>query len=443
MQLDNGVHLLLDEHPGAETMTFAIGVKSGSLQDPAGKEGGAHLIEHMFFKGSKQRTAEQINVELDAMGGAGNATTGLKDIRFFTTVPNSEAKNAVDLFTDIFTHPNSTQKALRQEKSIVQQELRERGTRDAAFEMESQRLLMGDQPLSSWSGGTTKAVEAMKPEDIRNYVKNYFTGKNTVVLLSGDPSTFDLETVKQRLGSIKPGEAVNNDGLFQGYRTGALAEVVPDETQPQVTLSMIMPGVAKTEPDAAAADVLGMVMGAGFTGKFNHRLREQDNITYGAGGSHNSDRDYGVFEFRTDVAPENLSRAVSAMAEEATKAAKSLTDEEIDRAKRQARNQLIMAKARPGVTGMGALSQVLAGDSVESMDERIQKLDAVTPDQVRAVAGKLFDLKNTKWALLGPVTDTSGVQQGLDDAKTGVKLSNVAFDAARYEDAVNTATEPS
>ena len=436
LKLDNGTTVLLDAIPGAEVVDIALAVKAGSLQDFPGKAGGAHLIEHMFFGGTPTRPGPQINKEMDSQGGQGNASTTLSNITFTTSVPNAEASNALSLFTDIFTHPNSDPAELAKEKSIVEQELQEGLSRGAEAYYENDRLLLGDQPLSSDVGGTVRTVRAIEPADITAYSDKYFTGKNTVVVLSGDPSTFDVDLLKKTIGKLPAGTAVDNSKLFQGFRKGALVEVVPDETTQQTSLSITFPGVKKSDPLRPAAQVLGTLMGGGLSSRLNNRLRERDQITYGINASNSSGAEYGAFEIGTSLSNKNLRFGMTEIIDELRDAITDISDTEVERARRQTMNQLTMQGAKPGVAISSAISTALTGRPATTARELREAVSKVTTEQVRAAAKQVFDFNEMKVLAHGNLTDSAPIHQGLADAKVGVKLIDVPFDEQRYIDKV-------
>jgi predicted Zn-dependent peptidase len=432
--LPNGVRILLHPRTGAKALTFAIQVGAGSLEDRPGKEGVAHLIEHMFFEGGGGLSPRQINEELDAQGGAGNAFTDQASITFLTQAPTREARNAMRLYTTIFTHPSSDPVRLAKEKRIVEGELRnDFGDRFDQADLETGRLLLGDQPLSSDPGGTVAAVRTATPADIRSYIERYFTGANTTVLLDGDPRHFDLRLLRRTLGRLPPGGHVDQANLFQGFRPGALSEVVSDRSESQAHLDVQFPGLPYDDPLAPAAQVAGIVIGGGSSSRLNERLREHLGLTYDVSAQAESFPEYGDFDIATDVDPRNLARATGEIFKVLRGARRSIAPAEVARAKRQAINQILLNSDDPKFVTELALDALTEGRPIQTPESLIRRFRAVTRAQVHAAAQRITDFGQAKLLVHGPVRDDRPLRAGLRAAGLQPALGRVAFDPSFYE----------
>ena len=432
--LPNGVRILLHPRPGAKALTFAIQVGAGSLEDRAGKQGVAHLIEHMFFEGGGGLTPRQINEELDAQGGAGNAFTDQTSITFLTQAPTREARNAIRLYTTIFRHPSSNGLRLEKEKRIVEGELRnDFGDRFDQADLERPRLLLGDQPLAADPGGTLAAVHSARPQDIRSFVAQYFTGPNTTVLIDGDPRHFALGLVRRALGGLPAGGKIDQANLFAGFRPGALSEVVSDPSESQAHIDIQFPGLPYDDPLAPAADVASIILGGGSSSRLSERLREHLGLTYGITADAELFPEYGDLDIATDVDPRNLRLAIREIFKVLRAARGSLTRAEVDRSKRQAVNQVLLNSDDPQFVTELALDALTEGRPIQTPESLIRRYQRVTRAQVLAALPKITDFSQVKLIVHGPVKDDSAVRAGLRAAGLRLDLQRVPFDPSFYE----------
>ena len=432
----NGARVLVEARPGAQTADIAIGIRAGSAHDPQGKEGVTSLLSSVMLEGTPTRTGAAIRREIAAQGGATKVEPLKTQVLLSGSVAAEEVGSALELYADVFTHPNTGVEAVDKQRTLAEQGLKGASTFAEYAKKEFPRLMFGDQPLARPVSGTIESLRAVQPSDINGFVKDKLVGSNIVVSYSGDPAALDMEKLRSTIGALPQGTPADDSALFTGHREGALVEVVSDPDQKQVSLSIGFPGLKQDDARSAAAQVGASVMGGGFGSKLWGRLREKEQVSYGVNAYHSARPLYGMGVISGAVNPQHLKRAFSAIADELQQAAGTgITDADVEMARRREISSLLLDAAEPGYAASDAAQSALAGQKVKTVEQKVAEIQAVTADQARAAVKELFDLSKVKILAHGPIDSAAEIQAGLDEAKAGVTLTNVAFDKSRYESA--------
>ncbi len=166
--LDNGVRMIVAERPGAHSVKVQLGIGAGSLQDPQGKLGLAHLLEHLAFEGSPTRSAAQQQATRRQMGENWNAYTDRDSVVFYGVAPNADAKRAASLLVDMFKNPNTSARRVEQERAAVINEMSFRGgaLADEGWNI-ADRLMFGTRPETNNIIGTKSSVNAITARDLK------------------------------------------------------------------------------------------------------------------------------------------------------------------------------------------------------------------------------------------------------------------------------------
>lgn len=279
--LPNGVRLIIAERPGAASTSFQLGVGSGSLQDPAGKLGLAHMLEHLAFEGSPTRTAPVQEAARAAFGGDWNAYTTQDRIVFTGSVPARDAKAGAALLTDMFANPATSGKRVPQERAAVQNEMTYHGgaLKDEAYDI-AQRLMFGDTPGTNNVIGTRASTSAITTKDLKEYHARHFVGRNTVALVDGDPRHLALDVLRRELGKLPSGERVDNTAVRADPVPGRALQIINDPSSSTVALDVLVPIPAHVA-GLVDAPTRSLVTSA-ISSRLNDRLRRNGHMTYGA-----------------------------------------------------------------------------------------------------------------------------------------------------------------
>jgi predicted Zn-dependent peptidase len=455
--LPNGVRMVIADRPGASSVKLQLGVGAGSNQDPTGKLGMAHLIEHLSFEGSPTRSAAEQEKLRIGMGNNWNAYTDTNSIVFYGIVPNKDAKTAASLITDMFKHPAQTGKRVPQELAAVKNEMIF-GDGSIAGDLWNvqQRLVYGDTPQTNNVIGTRKTVDKITTKDMRTFHDAYFTGRNTVALVEGDARHLPLDVLRKELGSLEPGARVGHEDETVDFVPGKAIQVVKDPAHGAVDLSLTIP------VDEATFNSLdptrGRLVTLAMSNELNNKLRRFDHLTYGASAQLQPSADIAGKGAMLVLQASVASSVVKQAAEDLVKIARDSRDGfgavALRRDKQQYAANVRMAEpdmTRVGVSdaaeGVFQTALTDAGISADAppaprseraqkaaFEKKIRSVGATTQAQFAKTASQLVNLDNVKVLAYGDVDATelrAGLKAGgLDLA--GVKSNPV--DLSTYKD---------
>ncbi|MCW2956558.1 MAG: putative zinc protease [Thermoleophilia bacterium] len=276
--LPNGVRLIVADRPGAPAARLQVGIGAGSLQDPPGKDGLAHLLEHVAFMDSTTGSPAAREDARVRMGDDWNAYTNNREMVFHGVVPNSDAKQAARLLLNGFTKPEFGSAIVTREKAAVDNEMivYSGEVSDNGVSIAS-RLLFGEHPVANPPIGTRKTVGTIEPRDLKAYHQQYFTGRNTVAFLEGDAKHLPLDTFRRELGKLPPGSRVDNNVAAAPVVPGPALQVVNDPSVRNVSLQLMLPIPAAAGAVVKLPDIVLTALNDKLFG-----LRTKGNLTYGA-----------------------------------------------------------------------------------------------------------------------------------------------------------------
>ncbi|MCW2973000.1 MAG: pepR [Thermoleophilia bacterium] len=277
--LPNGVRIVIAERPGATQTKLQVGMGAGSLQDPEGKLGLAHLSEHLAFEGSPTRTATEQERARIGWGNDWNAYTDRDSVIYYGVVPTNDATAAAELISDMYINPKYATHSVKQERAAVENEMTYYdGSLGGQVDDIATRLIYGDTPATNNVIGTRGSVDAITTKDLRAFHDRYAVGRNTVVLVEGDPAKLPLDVLRKQFGALPAGSRVDNNGEKATAIPGTAIQVINEPDQGTVNLDVLIPIPADVvdglkTPLALIKTSLGNLL--------NDKVRRTDHLSYG------------------------------------------------------------------------------------------------------------------------------------------------------------------
>jgi len=181
--LENGLRVISEHIPGAHSTSIGIWVGAGSRHEPSRLGGIAHFVEHMLFKGTDRRSAKDIAIQIDSVGGVLNAFTGREHTCFYAKVLGDKVPLAVDLLSDLVLHSTFDLDEIEKERRVILQELHmvEDTPDDLIHDLFSQRFWTGDS-LGASSLGDERTVTAIGRDDLKAFLAKFYCGANLLIL---------------------------------------------------------------------------------------------------------------------------------------------------------------------------------------------------------------------------------------------------------------------
>jgi predicted Zn-dependent peptidase len=392
-RFDNGLTVATDPMPGIETAAIGVWVGVGTRHEPAAINGVAHLLEHMAFKGTQRRSARDISVEIESVGGHLNAYTSRENTAYYARVL------ADDVPLDILQHSTFDETELARERAVVLQEIGQaEDTPDDIIFDYFQATAYPGQALGRPVLGTADIVGNLARDAIRGYMREHYTGERLILCAAGKVDHRQLVDLAAKAfvdlprASFGPTEEARYVG--GDFRRRRDLE--------QVHLVLGFPGVGYADPDYYAATVYSTLLGGGMSSRLFQEIREKHGLVYSIHSFTSSYVDGGLFGIYAGTGAAEVTELVPLMCGEVVKAAETIEAEEVRRARAQLTAGILMAREGPSARCEQLAQQLLVYGRPLSLDEIMSRVDAVDVPEVSAVARRLRAGPLTVTAL-GPV----------------------------------------
>lgn len=310
--LPSGIKVVTVETPHLHSVMCAVYVRVGSRHENERTSGVSHLLEHLFFRGSRRfHDSVRMNAAVEAAGGNLNGIT-MRDSSYFYTPTHAEGLEvSLEILGDMLSQPRLT--GLATEKRVILEEMLdevdERG-RDVDVDNLSKRALYGTHPLSLKIAGTVESVKKLSLRDVRAHFKRAYVGGNIVVAVAGPVRRARVvKAARRSFRHVPQGPALTEQPPAPLAPTGPRFKFVPlDESQVEFRLSFPVP--PESHPDFAALSLLRRVLDDGLSSRLPHRVVEQLGLAYSVGATLEAFHDSALFEIDGACAPSNVARVL-------------------------------------------------------------------------------------------------------------------------------------
>ncbi len=399
-KLDSGLVVATDPMPHLESAALGVWVNCGARNETQSEMGLSHMLEHMAFKGTERRSAKDIVVEIEAVGGDLNAYTAREQTAYHARVLRENVPLALDLLADILNHPTFIASELAREREVIVQEIGQ--TRDTPDDMVFEHLQAAcypDQPMGWSILGTEKTVLGFSANDLRGYMAANYVASNMVLIGSGAIEHEELVAYGSELFSRLP-EADVLSPKAASYRGGELRDVSALE---QAHIAFAFPGVATTNEDVFVAQVYATALGGGMSSRLFQEAREKRGLCYSIYAFAQAHRDTGIIGVYAGTSEEKAGEIAPIIAGEMAALAEGASEEETARARAQIKAGLLMGLESPHARCELIAGHLYAFDRVLSVGELTERLDAVDADSLRRFAQKIVSRGDPSLAAVGPV----------------------------------------
>ena len=396
--LPGGVRLLTEQVPGASSVAIGYWVPVGSRDELAHQYGSTHFLEHLLFKGTPMRSAYDLAIAFDRVGGEHNAATSREHTVYHAKVRDVDLDMAVEVLSDMVTSSVIDRDEFETERGVILEELAmaDDDPTDVLWER-FYAAAFGEHPLGRPIGGTADTIRATSRDDVWDHYREHYRPAELVVTIAGAVDHDEARTLVTRT-LASGGWRLEEGALPVARRDTTDATVTPephlalvDRPLEQVNLILGTRGLRAMDDRRHAFGLLHRVFGGGMSSRLFQEVREKRGLAYSVhsfGGSHS---DAGITGMYAGCAPAKAAEVARVMRDEAAKlAAEGVTDAELDDAKGAAAgaSALALEDMETRMSRLGR-AEIHAGEFVD-LDGALERVEAVTPGDVRALAHDLF-----------------------------------------------------
>jgi predicted Zn-dependent peptidase len=403
--LTNGIRVVSETLPKSRSVSIGVWVKVGSRHEPEEISGTSHFIEHLFFKGTQKRTAKDIAIEMDSIGGEMNAFTSQETTTYYAKVVDEHLPVAIDILSDILLHSKFDPLEMEKERKVILEEIKgvEDTPDDYIHELFTNTVWAGNS-LGRPILGTRDTIKALKHKDIVSYIDNYYSPKEIVISVAGNFEHVRLiELLNASFGKLARGGIAKKE-VTPGF-TQAIA--VKKKQLEQVQICIGCKGMNYTHEDRFVLSALNTVMGNSMSSRLFQEIREQNALAYSIYSYVTSYRDTGLLTVYAGASPSNALEVVRLVIKEFKKIKdEGITPAEETRVRNQIKGSLVLS-LESSTSHMSRLArQEIYFGKYLSMDDIIKGVEKVTAEQVQRLAGQLFTRENISLTILGPLSKT-------------------------------------
>lgn len=397
--LDNGIRVVTDEIDHVKSISCGAWFAAGTRHETEKENGIAHLLEHMAFKGTTQRSAYDISVEIESVGGYLNAYTSRESTAYYARALSQHLPLCIDILSDILQNSVFDEDELEREKGVVLQELGQaKDTPDDIIFDYFQEECYPDQPMGYSILGTEKSVRSIQANDLKNFIQQKYTPGNMVFSASG--LVKHDEIVKLVEQSFKNLPHHPSQELQQARYVGKTKFEIKPLEQAHVLIGAET--INYFDPLYFPLMIYSMILGGGMSSRLFQEIREKRGMVYSIFTTTSIFKDSGTFGIYAGTGVEELKQLVPLVAQELEKACSGFQDDEISKAKNQLKASLLMGLESTSSRCERYANQVLIHGTTKSIDDIIQKVDQITNQQLIQIAEKIYTNKPTLVGV-GPV----------------------------------------
>jgi predicted Zn-dependent peptidase len=401
--LVNGIRVVSETLPKSRSVSIGVWVKVGSRHEPEEIGGISHFIEHLFFKGTGKRTAKDIAIEMDSIGGEMNAFTSQETTTYYVKVVDEHLPIAIDLLSDILVGSRFDPLEMEKERKVILEEIK--GVEDTPDDYIHELFIGTVWPNNSLGRpilGTRETIRGMKHEDIISYIDRYYSPREIVISVAGN---FDhgrlIDLLNSSFGRLSR-TGVPKKEATPGFNR---ALSVRKKQLEQVQLCIGCKGLPYAHEDRFVISALNTVLGNSMSSRLFQEVREQNALAYSIYSYATSYRDTGLLTIYAGTDPANVLQVVRLVMKELRKIKEEgITPAEESRVKNQIKGSLVLSLESSNRHMSRLARQEIYFGKYLSIDDIIKGVEKVTRERVQSLARQLFTADSLSLTVLGPLT---------------------------------------
>jgi len=384
----NGVRVVLENIPSVRSVTIGIWVLTGSRNEDEHNNGISHFIEHMFFKGTKNRSAQEIAEAFDAIGGQINAFTSKEYTCFYAKVLDTHKETALEILADMFFNSSFDEEEMEREKKVVIEEIKMyEDTPDDIVHDLLARASFGSHPLGYPILGTEENLNRFTQNELKTYISERYTPENIVISVAGNVDSVFIDRIDSYFGTYQTNTSQTNmtNPVF-------LSDTIErNKDIEQAHLCLGFDGLQVDDQNIYSLLVMNNVLGGSMSSRLFQEVREKQGLAYSVFSYHSSFLDNGLLTIyagtgkeQLPVLKETINKTIDSLIKD------GLTDKELVNSKEQLKGNLMLSlEGTSSRMSRNGRNELLLKRH-RSLDEMVQEIDAVDHASIKKVIDLLF-----------------------------------------------------
>jgi predicted Zn-dependent peptidase len=399
--LPNGLTVITEEMEHIRSISIGIWVKTGSRDEDLQWNGISHFVEHMVFKGTQHRSAEEIARQVDSIGGNIDAFTAKECVSFSMKVLDEHLPIALDVLSDLVLNPVFQEQDITRERGVILEEIKmdEDNPDYLVHEIFTQNFWK-DHPLGRPILGTRDTVKRFERPPVVDFYRQRFSPGNVIITAAGHLNhAHFVELVAKHFEGLKP--------VSNGFHSSA-PKIVPKivlrnkKALEQVQICVGVPSYPITHEKRHSSYILNTLLGGGMSSRLFQNIRERQGLAYAIYSDLNPYRDTGCLSVYAGTSRESATKVVESIVSEFRKLkADVVPDEELRRSKDQLKGSLMLSLESSTARMSNLARQEMYFDHFYGLDELIEKIESVTAQELQELANQFFQTDNVAVTILG------------------------------------------
>ncbi|MDH4230444.1 MAG: insulinase family protein [Nitrospirota bacterium] len=399
--LENGIPVVMESFKNVRSVALGIWVKVGSRYETPAESGISHFLEHMFFKGTRRRSPKDIAVEIDTMGGDLNAFTSRENTAFYVKVLDEYLEKGVDLLSDIFVHSTFPEDELAKEKKIIKEEIKMvEDTPDDYIHDLFNQTVWGHEGLGQPILGRRDTIASFTRDDLMRHIGKYYGTRDIIISCAGkfQPARL-LELLREHFGRLRRGSEPRK-GLPPEFRHDVK---VYSKDISEAHICIGAPSLAQTSEERYALFVLNTLLGGGVSSRLFQEIRENRGLAYSVYSYTSMYADAGLWGIYAGVSKKRIREVAEVIIQEMLSLKDTLTEEELDKAKRHLKGNMILGLESTNSRMNNIARQEIYFGRYISPDEISRAVETVSLKQLKELSERLIMKKSLSITAYGPL----------------------------------------
>jgi len=404
--LENGLRVITKPMQHLNSTALGVWIGVGGRFENKINSGISHFLEHMVFKGTTKRSAEDIKRSIEGLGGTLNGFTAEECTCYWVKILGEHQDVAFSVLSDMVLDPKLNRKDMEKERTVILEEIKMYRDLPQHYVHELlDEILWPGQPLSMPLTGSAKSVTSMTRGDLSGFIKKYYEPQNIVVIAAGAVDEEKLISEAERFfKNRKKGRPANFKRVDLSKKSSRVKFFFKETEQTHLSLGIY--GLNKFDPDRHVLSLINIILGANMSSRLFNEVREKRGLAYQIVSHLKEYHDTGLFSVSAGIDNKKLIPAVEIIIREISKMkTSSVKTGELSRAKEFYRGQFLMMAEEPLNHMIWLGDKIIGGDKLLDHNQILKNVDKVTKEDIKRVAKRIFRPKSTKAAFIGPLKD--------------------------------------